>query len=705
MNQVNRVITFYSYKGGVGRSMALANVGVILAQWGYKTLIIDWDLEAPGLENYYKDYLDVNETIKKNGLIDLLNLKVDRPSVEVNAIDWQNYVTPININKNSNLHLITAGKRDENYTNNIRKFDFTSFYSEAGGGQYLEDLREQWLDDYNFVLIDSRTGLTDSSGICSIHMPDILVLFFTPNAQSFNGIKNVSQKAIAGQKQIIFDRFRLRTLPIPCRIENAETILLDEWMQRIFTESEEMLEWLPKKQENLKEYIITPSQLINQLKIPYKTLYAYGERIAAIERGTTDPQDLGYVYETIAGVIANDLQNVHLLINSRDDLIKKAKGEEIIDHSELQRKITSVIEDKSKLEEKLVRKGKQQKWIAIVSALVGVLVIAGFYLFSKSGKMSPTTGAPIDSVFVDSLSGAKAVSDFATRYSTSDQQYDLNFNLEMIRQYYTLDKSYRDSLGNIKDLIEKTVSYKFINLVDSFYLALRNSPKDVQSYLADTVEVGKWRNVQKQVIQKKINDFTRQNKITNQPVASGMSVKSDSAGFKVSYVEEGNFLVDGSQLYKSVRNYDTITFDKNLKIKSLIYTSDVVVSKLNIEIFFCSTNDSKTFSQGSAIVTRLKTNKDWNVMPRNNFSSSSDPSSPYYITSSQIRYSGSNEKKIAYTIKSMINKAAPDISIEPAEARTKTSNYISVFICQQQREIEENNYQKPTKRVNPVRKS
>ena len=44
-----RVLTFYSYKGGTGRSMALANVGWILASAGKRVLLIDWDFEAPGL--------------------------------------------------------------------------------------------------------------------------------------------------------------------------------------------------------------------------------------------------------------------------------------------------------------------------------------------------------------------------------------------------------------------------------------------------------------------------------------------------------------------------------------------------------------------------------------------------------------------------------------------------------------------------------
>ena len=45
---MSQILTFYSYKGGVGRSMALANIAVLLSQKKKKVLIVDWDLEAPG---------------------------------------------------------------------------------------------------------------------------------------------------------------------------------------------------------------------------------------------------------------------------------------------------------------------------------------------------------------------------------------------------------------------------------------------------------------------------------------------------------------------------------------------------------------------------------------------------------------------------------------------------------------------------------
>ena len=52
-----RVVTFYSFKGGTGRSMAVANVAWILASRGQRVLVIDWDLEAPGLHRYFRPFL------------------------------------------------------------------------------------------------------------------------------------------------------------------------------------------------------------------------------------------------------------------------------------------------------------------------------------------------------------------------------------------------------------------------------------------------------------------------------------------------------------------------------------------------------------------------------------------------------------------------------------------------------------------------
>src|SRR5947209_4799094 len=56
-----KIITFYSYKGGTGRSMALANIAWVLASAGKRVLAIDWDLEAPGLHRYFQPFLTDKE--------------------------------------------------------------------------------------------------------------------------------------------------------------------------------------------------------------------------------------------------------------------------------------------------------------------------------------------------------------------------------------------------------------------------------------------------------------------------------------------------------------------------------------------------------------------------------------------------------------------------------------------------------------------
>ena len=65
-----RVVTFYSYKGGTGRSMAVANAAWILATNGKRVLVIDWDLEAPGMHRYFHPFLDDKELTDSSGLID-----------------------------------------------------------------------------------------------------------------------------------------------------------------------------------------------------------------------------------------------------------------------------------------------------------------------------------------------------------------------------------------------------------------------------------------------------------------------------------------------------------------------------------------------------------------------------------------------------------------------------------------------------------
>jgi MinD-like ATPase involved in chromosome partitioning or flagellar assembly len=72
------IVTFYSYKGGVGRSMALANVAAWFRLQGLQVVMIDWDLEAPGLESFFvTDSAERNLLQGRVGLVDLISIYKD----------------------------------------------------------------------------------------------------------------------------------------------------------------------------------------------------------------------------------------------------------------------------------------------------------------------------------------------------------------------------------------------------------------------------------------------------------------------------------------------------------------------------------------------------------------------------------------------------------------------------------------------------
>ena len=80
---------------------------------------------------------------------------------------------------------------------------------------------------YDYVLIDSRTGVSDTSGICTVEMPDTLVVCFTLNDQSIRGASAVAESVCGLRKPgksaaplQASNGFPFRVLPeFPTRVE------------------------------------------------------------------------------------------------------------------------------------------------------------------------------------------------------------------------------------------------------------------------------------------------------------------------------------------------------------------------------------------------------------------------------------------------------------------------------------------------------
>src|SRR5437588_11644864 len=118
------VITFYSFKGGVGRTMALVNVAAELARRGRKVLVVDFDLEAPGLETY--KHLRPPKPLP--GIVEYVT-EFRRTQQVPNLLDYLYEVKPIG-KKGGRLWVMPAGRRDQAYRSALTNLDWQRLYQD-----------------------------------------------------------------------------------------------------------------------------------------------------------------------------------------------------------------------------------------------------------------------------------------------------------------------------------------------------------------------------------------------------------------------------------------------------------------------------------------------------------------------------------------------------------------------------------------------
>ncbi len=181
------VTTFYSFKGGVGRSMALANAAVELAKRGRRVLAVDFDLEAPGLDTF--DVLRPSDDVP--GIIDFVHEYLDCNR----APDARCFLarSPEIGERNGELWIMPSGAQQATYSASFNQIDWAELYDKRDGYLLFEDLKAQWGQIVNpdYVLIDSRTGHTDTGGICTRQLPDAVAILFFPNEQNLRGLTKV----------------------------------------------------------------------------------------------------------------------------------------------------------------------------------------------------------------------------------------------------------------------------------------------------------------------------------------------------------------------------------------------------------------------------------------------------------------------------------------------------------------------------------
>ena len=200
------VITFYSYKGGVGRTTTMISYALHLAKMGKRVAIIDCDLEAPGYLNFFD--LSKNPKLiegKKNGLIEFIcdsqffgeTAKIKDYIFSVgeydeNSVDFPElnniWIIPAgNLNEGAKDTIVSQSRRD--YLEGMAKLNFGDPQTVVNGFYSLFEQLENL--HFNAILIDSRTGFNDIFGTTAWHLSSCVVGFFGLSRQTEPGFTNL----------------------------------------------------------------------------------------------------------------------------------------------------------------------------------------------------------------------------------------------------------------------------------------------------------------------------------------------------------------------------------------------------------------------------------------------------------------------------------------------------------------------------------
>ncbi len=179
-------ITFYSFKGGVGRTLALANVATLLARdrnEACRVLVWDFDLAAPGLQ----DVMECKWKGEKLGFVDYLHSYLRDAKVS----DIEDYIYKTSV---PGVDILPAGFMRPEYVQKLDDIQWQEIYEEARGFQFIANTKTQIAKlkpTYDYVLVDSLTGYSDVGGICVNQIADAVVLVFRLNNQNIEGISKV----------------------------------------------------------------------------------------------------------------------------------------------------------------------------------------------------------------------------------------------------------------------------------------------------------------------------------------------------------------------------------------------------------------------------------------------------------------------------------------------------------------------------------
>jgi hypothetical protein len=236
------VTTFYSYDSAPARSLALAHAGWLLAgrtQAKTPVLMIDWDLEAPGLHHYFLHPQDGQAAPRRapGGLLELFETcrehlgraagssgamaageDPDTLAARVlGALDWDDYIERVDDSRP--LFLMRAGRFDDSYGERVDGLDWDALFGACPA--LFRSFAAHLARRFAHVLVDCRSGRSAAASVCTALLPDKIVALFSPDARSLDGVRGVLGRALDYRCSHEDEQRPLMVYPLPCPTEGA----------------------------------------------------------------------------------------------------------------------------------------------------------------------------------------------------------------------------------------------------------------------------------------------------------------------------------------------------------------------------------------------------------------------------------------------------------------------------------------------------
>lgn len=215
-----QTIAFYSYKGGVGRSLLVANAARFLGMLGKRVVALDLDVEAPGL--HYKFGRATDSDSKPTIAGGAVPYLVATAKGAKNPPPLQEHMAKLALPESTEgwLQLMPAGPapRREYWTALKQLRERLRFDEPSGKGlAALLDLHARIEDELkpDYLLIDSRTGVTELGGLATTALADCVVCLLVPNQESVDGTLAIVEALKSSTQQT--RRNPIRIVPVVAR--------------------------------------------------------------------------------------------------------------------------------------------------------------------------------------------------------------------------------------------------------------------------------------------------------------------------------------------------------------------------------------------------------------------------------------------------------------------------------------------------------